>query len=245
MAEYLTGEALVAFLSLTLMEIVLGVDNLVFVAVLAGKLPQEQRAKARNIGLGLAVIMRVMLLLGISWVIGLKGELFTAFGHPFTGKDAVMLAGGLFLIYKATNEIYEKLEVEHHEAKAGGSATFGSVVAQVVMLDIVFSIDSVITAVGMSRQIPVMVAAVLVAVGVMMAFAGALSAFIDKHPSVKILALSFLLLIGVMLTADGFGQHVGKGYIYAAMGFSILVELLNMRFRSRQQPVHLHAKNLE
>jgi predicted tellurium resistance membrane protein TerC len=252
MEDLLSGEALVSLATLTLMEVVLGIDNIVFLSILTGKLPAEQQGKARTIGLALALAARLGLLFGISWVMSLdKTVLFTL---PFlkdpktelplgiSGKDLVLLGGGLFLIGKSTHEIYEKLEGAHGDPKSGGGAAFGAVLVQIVLLDLVFSLDSVITAVGMARQIPVMVIAMVVAVGVMLVFAGKIGAFVNRHPSVKILALSFLLLIGVMLAADGLHQHVGKGYIYSAMAFSLLVEILNMRFRKKQQPVHLHSE---
>ncbi|HXG61720.1 MAG TPA: TerC family protein [Planctomycetota bacterium] len=244
MDELLTADALVALLTLSVMEIVLGIDNVVFISILAGRLPADQQAKVRRFGLGLALVARLALLFAISWVMKLdKTVLFTIPlpAHAVTGKDLVLLLGGLFLIAKSTHEIYEKLEGAHGGREGDGRrASIGALLAQIVALDIVFSLDSVITAVGMARQIPVMVAAMLIAVVVMLVFAGTISGFVNRHPSVKILALSFLLLIGVMLTADGLGQHVPKGYIYFAMAFSLMVELLNMRFRKRQQPVHLH-----
>lgn len=239
MTQYLTADALVAFVSLSAMEVVLGIDNIVFIAILAGKLREEDRQRARLIGIGIAVILRIGLLLTLSWAMDLKEPLFQLLGRGFSGKDLILLAGGLFLIGKATNEIYEKLEGGHEQAQAK-AASFKAVVAQIVAIDIVFSIDAVVTAVGMAQQIPVMIAAVLFAVTVMLIFADKVARFIDKHPSLKILALSFLLLIGVMLAAEGMGQHVGKGYIYAAMGFSLLVEMLNMRFRRKHAPLHLH-----
>jgi len=239
----LSVDALVAFLSLTLMEIVLGIDNIVFISVLCGKLPPEQQARARTTGLGLALITRILLLLCITWIMQLTQPLFGLFGMEFSGKDLILLGGGAFLIAKATHEIYDKLEVSHGDpGGAGARATYRSVVTQVILLDIVFSLDSVITAVGMAQQIPIMIAAVVVAVGVMLVFAGPIARFIDRHPSMKILALSFLLLIGVVLAADGLHQHLSKGYIYSAMAFSIFIEFLNMRFRAkRQAPVKLHS----
>jgi len=246
MDSLLTPDALVALLTLTLMEIVLGIDNIVFIAILTARLPEAQQPRARQIGLGLALVARLGLLFVISWVMTLdKSVLFTIplLRHGITGKDLILLGGGLFLIAKSTHEIFEKLEGTHGEkgGKASG-ASFWLILGQIVVLDIVFSLDSVITAVGMARQIPVMVAAMIIAVVVMLIFAGRIGSFVNRHPSVKILALSFLLLIGVMLVADGLGQHVPKGYIYFAMAFSLLVELLNMRFRRKQQPVHLHSE---
>jgi predicted tellurium resistance membrane protein TerC len=225
------------------MEVVLGIDNIVFISILTDKLPPAQRPKARNIGLSLALAGRLGLLFSISWVMRLTDPLFEVFGHSFSGRDLILLGGGLFLVAKATHEIYDKLEVAHEREKAGSSASFGVIMLQILMLDIVFSLDSVITAVGMAQAIPVMVVAMVVAVGVMLAFARRIGDFVNNHPSMKILALSFLLLIGVMLTAEGMGQHVGKGYIYFAMAFSLGVELLNMRLRRKSRaPIQLHQK---
>ena len=239
-----TSENLVALLTLTALEIVLGIDNIVFISILAGKLPASQQANARRIGLLLAMGMRIALLFAISWVMGLTRTLFTVFGNAFDGRDVILLVGGFFLVGKATWEIHDKLEGSPHGVTdKAGRVSFGSVLFQIVLLDMVFSLDSVITAVGMARRIEVMVAAVVIAVLTMMAFAGAISAFIERHPTMKMLALSFLLLIGVVLIADGFGQHVNKGYIYAAMAFSLFVELLNLRLRPRvQPPVELHQR---
>lgn len=254
LAIFTSTEGVVALLTLTLMEVVLGIDNIVFLSILTGKLPPEQRGKAQTIGLALALVARLGLLFTISWVMKLdKNVLFTMplIGHfvkepevaQITGKDLVLLLGGLFLVAKSTHEIYEKLEGSHGEkGSQGGAGAFGLILFQIVLLDLVFSLDSVITAVGMAKDIPIMVVAMVVAVGIMLVFAGAIGRFVNRHPSVKILALSFLLLIGVMLSAEGMNQHVGKGYIYAAMAFSLLVELLNMRFRKKQQPVHLHSE---
>ncbi len=245
MAEYLSAAALISFLTLTLMEIVLGIDNIVFISILTSRLPKEQEAKARNLGLALALVLRLGLLFSIRWIMGLTTTLFTLFGKwPMSGQKLILLGGGLFLIAKSTHEIYDKLEGGHGDQKgAGGSAAkFGSTLVQILALDLVFSLDSVITAVGMADKIPIMAAAMVVAVLAMLACAGAVGAFVNRHPSVKILALSFLLLIGVMLVGEGLGQHISKGYIYSAMAFSLVVELLNMRFRRKQAPVHLHAK---
>lgn len=248
-AEMFTVASLVAFLTLTALEIVLGIDNIVFIAILTGKLPPEQRAKARRLGLGGAMVMRIALLLTIGAIMKLdKTTLFTLFHHAFTAKDLILLLGGLFLLGKATHEMHSKLEAPKPETSAGGSrsiagaavVSFGSVIGQILMLDLVFSIDSVITAVGMVQHVPIMIASVIVAVAVMMAFAGPICEFIERHPTMKILALSFLLLIGVMLVAESFGGHIAKGYLYFAMGFSLVVELLNIRLRRVSQPVHLH-----
>jgi predicted tellurium resistance membrane protein TerC len=239
-----TADALVALVTLTVMEIVLGIDNVVFLSILAGRLPSHQQQQARSIGLSLALIMRIGLLLAISWVLGLTAPLFAVFGHDVSGRDLILLAGGLFLIYKATTEIYEKLEVHLPEdGPAGGRASFGATIVQILIMDIVFSLDSVITAVGMASQIIVMVVAMIIAVGVMLVTAAAISDFVERHPSVKILALSFLLLIGVMLVAEGSGRHIEKAFVYAAMAFSLFVEMLNLRYRARhQEALVLHRR---
>ena len=242
--EFLTEPATwLSLVTLTAMEIVLGIDNVIFISILVDKLPAGQREKARKLGLGLALVLRLALLFAITWVMGLNNPLFEVFGKGFTGRDLILIGGGLFLLVKATREIHENLEVVHdeHQAPTGRSA-FGMVLVQILALDIVFSLDSVITAVGMAQHISVMVAAMVIAVGVMLAFSGSVAAFVMRHPSMKILALSFLLLIGVVLIADGLGQHVGKGYIYFAMAFSFGVELLNMRVRKKMSPVHLHNR---
>jgi predicted tellurium resistance membrane protein TerC len=230
-------ETWVALASLTAMEIVLGVDNIVFISILTSRLPKEKQAPVSRLGIGMALIMRIALLFAISWIMGLTKPLFSLLGHEITGRDLVLLAGGLFLVAKATNEIHKKVEAD--EAGPGGApvASVGMIVFQILLLDMVFSLDSVITAVGMipPDQVWVMVTAVLISVAVMLAFAGRLSAFVMAHPTVKILALSFLLLIGVMLVADGMGQKIPKGYIYFAMAFSLGVELLNMRFRAKKK----------
>jgi predicted tellurium resistance membrane protein TerC len=239
--ELLTSESLIALATLTSLEIVLGIDNIVFISILTGKLPLERQAAARQIGLTLAMGMRIALLLAISWVMGLTETLFTVFDHGFTGRDLILLIGGLFLVAKATWEIHDKLEGGLHEAGVAKTASFAAILVQIALLDIVFSLDSVITAVGMAKHVEIMIAAVVIAVLVMMVFAGRISIFIEKHPTFKMLALSFLLLIGVILIADGFGQHVSKGYIYFAMAFSLFVEVLNIRLRHvRETPVQLH-----
>ena len=235
----------VSLLTLTALEIVLGIDNIVFLSVLTGKLPKEQQARARTIGLALALFMRIALLLTISWVIGLTAPLFTVLGMEISGRDLILLGGGLFLIAKATTEIHESLEGGGggHGPGAGGAAkaAFGAVIVQIVLIDAVFSLDSVITAVGMADEIIVMVAAVIIAIGVMLIAAGPLAEFVERHPTVKMLALSFLLLIGFSLVAEGLEFHISKGYIYAAMGFSVFVEFLNLRLRGSHAPVHLRA----
>jgi len=228
--QLFTAENAIALLTLTAMEIVLGIDNIVFISILTAKLPLAERPRARRLGLGGAMLMRIALLLCLTWVMGLTAVLFTALGHGVSGRDLVLLVGGLFLIGKATFEIHER--VEGHAGPGAGSAravSFGAIIGQIMVLDIVFSLDSVITAVGMAQSIAVMVTAVIAAVGVMLVFAGKVSDFVEHHPTVKMLALSFLLLIGVMLVADGAGQHISKGYVYFAMAFSLLVEMLNLR----------------
>lgn len=235
-------ELWVAFLTLCAMEIVLGIDNVIFISILAGKLPEDQRDKARIIGLGLAMVMRILLLLSISRIAGLVHPLVTVFGHAFSGRDIILLMGGLFLVAKSTHEIHGKLEGEDGHGGGAVAASFGSVLVHIMLLDIVFSLDSVITAVGMVNNIPVMIGAVVVSVIFMMFFSGPISRFVDRRPTVKMLALSFLLLIGVTLIADGFGQHISKGYIYFAMGFSVFVEMLNLKLRKgTAEPVRLHG----
>jgi predicted tellurium resistance membrane protein TerC len=247
MFELFNPDNLLSLVTLTLMEIVLGIDNIVFLTILVGKVPAEQQPKARTIGLVLALGMRLGLLLALSWIMRLTEPLFTLpiLERGISGRDLILLGGGLFLIAKSTHEIYDKLEHHHGEEKgpkAGGSV-FGWIIVQIVLLDIVFSLDSVITAVGMAQKVPVMVAAMVIAVGVMLVSAASIGSFIERHPSMKILALSFLLLIGVMLLAEGMGQHVSKGYIYFAMAFAMFVEVINMRMRRRKKaPVKLHGR---
>ncbi len=237
----------IAFATLTLLELVLGIDNVIFISILSGKLPEEQRAKARYIGLALALVMRVILLFSLSWVIGLTEPLFTLFDKGISGKDLVLLIGGLFLIAKSTHEIHGSLEGEEGHGSKKSYAGFTGVIIQIVLLDIVFSLDSVITAVGMISTtygdfgIWIMIAAVVISIIAMMLFAGPIGGFVQRHPTIKMLALSFLLLIGVMLVAEGFHQTIPKGYIYFAMAFSVLVEFLNMRLRKKPDPVHLHT----
>jgi predicted tellurium resistance membrane protein TerC len=234
-------EIWIGLLTLTVLEIVLGIDNIIFISILAGKLPAHQQARARRLGLAGAMVMRILLLASLAWIIRLTAPFFTVFGHPFSGRDLILIAGGLFLIYKSTHEIHDKLEGEAGQANTRGPASFGHVVGQIVLLDIVFSLDSVITAVGMARQLGVMIAAVVIAVGIMMFSAKAISDYVHRHPTLKMLALSFLLLIGVTLIADGLGQHISKGYIYFAMAFSVFVEMLNLRLRARSAPVELRT----
>ena len=242
MDAFLTADGLIALATLAALEIVLGVDNVVFIAILTGRLPVRQRESARRLGLTLALGIRIGLLFTISWMMGLTRPLLAVLGHAFTGRDLILIGGGLFLVGKATWEIYDKLEVEHVERAGAGRAQFVAVLAQILLLDIVFSLDSVITAVGMANRLEVMVAAIVIAMLVMLASMGAVAGFVERHPSVKILALSFLLLIGAVLVADGMGQHVSKAYIYVAMAFSLFVELLNLRYRKRRQPVKLRRR---
>ncbi len=237
MAELLTTENLIALLTLTSLEVVLGIDNIVFLSILCGKLPPERQPFARRLGLLLAMGMRILLLLAISWVMGLVRPLFEILGHDFSGRDLILLGGGAFLIAKATFEIHEKMEVSEQEKRPPmGRAGILAVLVQIALLDVVFSLDSVITAVGMVDHVPIMILAIVIAIGVMMAFAGAVSRFIDRHPTMKVLALSFLILVGVMLVAEGFGKHIEKGYIYFAMAFSLGVEFLNIRLRGPAEP---------
>ena len=232
-------EMWIALLTLTVLEIVLGIDNIVFLSIVTGKLPPAQQPRARRIGLSLALLLRIGLLASLAWIIRLTAPLFTIFGHGFSGRDLILLAGGLFLIAKSTHEIHERLEGDEGRGGARPAASFRSVVGQLIALDLIFSLDSVITAVGMARQLGVMIAAVIIAVGVMMLSAAAISDFVHRHPTIKMLALSFLLLIGVSLIVDGLGQHLSKGYIYFAMGFSVFVEMLNLKLRAKQNPVRL------
>jgi predicted tellurium resistance membrane protein TerC len=233
-------EAWIAFLTLTALELVLGVDNIVFISILAGKLPGDQQKRARTVGLGLAMFTRVGLLFSLSWIIRLTTPFFAVLGQEISGRDLILIVGGLFLLAKSTHEIHQKLEGDEGHASARVRPSFSSVIVQILLLDVVFSLDSVITAVGMVEHIQIMVAAVVVAVIFMMFFAGPISGFVERHPTVKMLALSFLLLIGVTLIAEGFDQHISKGYIYFAMAFSVFVEMLNLRLRKgAAPPVHL------
>jgi predicted tellurium resistance membrane protein TerC len=237
---FLEASTWLALLTLTAMEIVLGIDNIVFISILTDKLPPAQRPRARTIGLALALFSRLGLLFAIAWVMGLTRPLFTVFQHDLSGRALILLGGGLFLIAKATREVVENLEGPEHERALPRASSFMSILIQIILLDIVFSLDSVITAVGMAKHILVMIIAMVIAVGVMLVSAGSISDFISRRPSMKILALSFLLLIGVMLVAESLGQHVDKGYIYFAMGFSLFVEIINTRSR-KGKPVHLHG----
>ena len=233
-------ESWIALLTLTVLEIVLGIDNIIFISILAGKLPQDQQAKARTVGLGLAMFIRIALLASLAWIARLTNPLFTVMNQEISGRDLILLVGGVFLLFKATREIHDRLEGDEGHASAKVKASFASVLVQILLLDIVFSLDSVITAVGMAEELAIMIIAVVVAVAVMMFSAGPISAFVAKHPTVKMLALSFLLLIGMSLVAEGLDQHIPKGYLYFAMGFSVLVETLNLRSKSKQGPVQLH-----
>ena len=249
--ELLTNpETWIALLTLTTLEIVLGIDNVIFISVLVQRLPAEQRDRARYIGLGLAMGMRILLLLTLSFIAGLTAPVLTIAGFEFSWRDLILIGGGLFLIGKATHEIHQKLEGATEEVTTGAvSATFGAVIAQIMLLDIVFSLDSIITAVGMVEQRWVMVTAILVSIVFMLAFARPIGDFVERHPTVKVLALSFLIMIGLVLIADGFGQHIPKGYIYVAMAFSVFVEVINLWIRKRSRtkvaPVKLHERYAE
>ncbi len=240
-----SAEGWIALLTLTALEIVLGIDNIVFISILAGKLPAADRDRARKTGLFLAMFIRIALLFSITWVMRLTAPIFSMFSQAISGRDLILIGGGLFLIAKSTHEIHDKLEGEEGHGSAKAAATFGGVIVQILLLDIVFSLDSVITAVGMAEDIAVMVLAVVIAVAVMLFSASAISDFVERHPTVKMLALSFLLLIGVSLIGEGLDQHIPKGYIYFAMAFSVFVEMINLRVRSKSAPVHLHQPYTE
>jgi predicted tellurium resistance membrane protein TerC len=241
MDAFLSADGLIALLTLTFLEVVLGVDNVIFISILSGRLPAAQQHKARRAGLLAAMGMRILLLLSIVWIMRLTAPLFSAFGHSISGRDLILIAGGLFLIYKATLEIHEKLEGQEGHGMARVAPSFRAVIVQIMLLDIIFSLDSVITAVGMAEDIAIMIAAVVIAVAIMMLSAAPISTFVSNHPTVKVLALSFLLMIGVALIGDGLGMHIPKGYIYFAMGFSIFVEMINLRVRpAATEPVKLH-----
>jgi predicted tellurium resistance membrane protein TerC len=238
---FLTADGLIALVTLTVLEVVLGIDNVIFISILAGKLPADQQEKARKIGLMGAMVMRILLLLSITWIMRLTEPLFTVLNNRFSGRDLILAGGGLFLLFKATREIHERLEGEDGHVSARVAPSLGAVIGQIMLLDIVFSLDSVITAVGMAEDVVVMIAAVMIAVGIMLFSSGAVSRFVDAHPTIKVLALSFLLLIGCSLIADGFGMHIPKGYIYFAMGFSIFVETINLRSAKKKgKAVKLH-----
>jgi predicted tellurium resistance membrane protein TerC len=238
-------EGWIALLTLTVLEIVLGIDNIIFISILAGRLKPELRKKARNIGLGLAMFIRIALLLSITWVMGLTTPIFATLGKEISGRDLILIVGGLFLLAKSTHEIHDKLEGAEHQGSARAVASFAGVIVQILLLDIVFSLDSVITAVGMAEDIAVMVIAVVIAVAVMLVSAGTISEFVERHPTVKMLGLAFLILIGVSLIAEGLDQHIPKGYIYFAMAFSVFVELVNLRVRAKSEPVRLHQTYTE
>lgn len=239
--EWLTDpQVWLALATLTALEIVLGIDNIIFISILAGKLPAHQQERARLTGLGLAMFIRIALLFSLTWLMGLTAPLFTVLGNEISGRDLILLSGGLFLLGKSTMEIHEKLEGKEGHSSTRAAAGFAAVIVQILLLDIVFSLDSIITALGMASKVGVMVAAVVLAVGFMMLFSGKISAFVDRHPTIKMLALSFLILIGVALIGDGLDRHLPKGYIYFAMAFSVMVEMLNLRLRQTGTPVKLH-----
>ena len=244
--EWLTDPQIwIALATLTALEVVLGIDNVVFISILAGRLPENQQKKARRLGLALAMITRILLLLSLTWIMRLTAPLFEVFGHEISGRDLILIAGGLFLLGKSTHEVHEKLEGEEGHASRKVTPSFRGIIIQILLLDVVFSLDSVITAVGMVEQVPVMIAAVIIAVIVMMIFAEPVSGFVERHPTVKMLALSFLMLIGVALLGEGLELHIPKGYIYFAMGFSLLVEMLNLRMKKKGKPVELHQAYTE
>src|ERR671913_1333654 len=243
--NWFSPEILVALATLTFLEIVLGVDNIIFISILSGKLPPAQQPKARRIGLLLAMGTRILLLFSLAWVIKLTAPLFTVFSQEISGRDLILILGGLFLLGKSTHEIHDRLEGAEGHASAKAASSFASVLVQIALLDIVFSLDSVITAVGMVDQVSVMVTAVIISVLIMMVAAEPISAFVHRHPTVKMLALSFLLLIGMSLVAEGFDHHIPKGYIYFAMGFSVFVEMINLRLKKVSKPVHLHERYVE
>jgi predicted tellurium resistance membrane protein TerC len=241
--EWITNpESLIALLTLTVLEIVLGIDNIIFISILSGKLPKHQQDKARLTGLALAMITRILLLFSIVWIMKLTLSLFTVLGQEISGRDLILIGGGLFLIAKSTFEIHDKLEGDEGHRSAKVAKSFGSVITQILLLDVVFSLDSVITAVGMANNIIIMIVAVVIAVGVMMVSSKSISNFVEKHPTVKMLALAFLLLIGVSLIAEGLDQHISKGYIYFAMAFSVFVEMLNLKMKSKTKPVELRNR---
>jgi predicted tellurium resistance membrane protein TerC len=240
--ELLTDpQAWIAFITLTALELVLGIDNIIFISILVDRLPPAQRELARRIGLGVAMLMRIGLLLVLAWIIGLTAPLFTVLGEDISGRDLILIGGGLFLLWKSVGEIHQLLEGEEGERSSAVRATFGAIILQIILIDLVFSLDSIITAVGMVREIEVMIAAVIASVALMMAFAGAIGRFVSAHPSIKMLALAFLVLIGVLLIAGGLDHEVPKGYVYFAMAFAVAVEMLNIRARKRRAaaPVHL------
>ena len=249
MAELFTTTNLIALATLTLLEVVLGIDNVIFIAILAGRLPESQRARARSLGISLAVLSRLLLLLSITWIMRLQAPLFELLGHSFSGRDLILLIGGMFLIGKSTLEIHHKLEGEEHTDKGAATATMAGVLAQIIVIDVVFSLDSVITAIGVSGVLVVMIPAVLIAAVGMLVFAGAISRFIERHPTMKILALAFLIMIGALLVIEGWNPEIAhdlhlRNYIYFAMIFSVILEFINIRVRKAAQPVHLRPSNL-
>ena len=236
-------EVWIAFLTLTGLELVLGIDNIIFISILVDKLPPEKREFTRKLGLFLAMFMRIGLLLVLSWIVGLTTPLFEVWKYSISGRDLILIVGGVFLLWKSTREVYQLLEGDEHEASSGSGSTFTQIIIQILLIDLVFSLDSIITAVGMVSQISVMIAAVIVSVALMMVFAAPIGRFVSAHPSIKVLALSFLLVIGLVLVADGLGHHIPKGYVYFAMAFSVFVEMLNLRRRkAKSKPVELHDR---
>jgi predicted tellurium resistance membrane protein TerC len=240
MDAFLTADGLIALATLTFLEVVLGVDNVIFISILVGKLPKDQQPRARTLGLAGAMGMRILLLLSLTWIMRLTQPLFHAFDNGFSGRDLILISGGLFLLWKATVEIHEKLEGQEGHASTRVAPSFAAIIGQIMVLDVIFSLDSVITAVGMASDLAIMITAVVVAVAIMMFSAKTIGDFVMRHPTVKVLALSFLLMIGLALVADGVGFHIPKGYIYFAMGFSIFVETINLRIRPAHAPVRLH-----
>jgi predicted tellurium resistance membrane protein TerC len=246
MFEWISSpEAWIALFTLTVLEIVLGIDNIIFVAILADRVKESQRARARRVGLSIAIGTRILLLFSIFWIMRLTEPLFSALGREVSGRDLILIAGGMFLLFKSTREIHHKLEGDNGERSAEGHSSFVAVIAQIAALDVVFSLDSVITAVGLADHLPVMIIAVLIAGAFMILSADIVSGFVSDHPTVKVLALSFLLLIGMSLVAEGMHQHIPKGYIYFAMGFSVFVEVINLRASRKRNPVHLHGPTIE
>jgi predicted tellurium resistance membrane protein TerC len=240
MEWFLSAEAWIALLTLTALEIVLGIDNIIFISILVGRLPKEQQSRGRVLGLGLAMVTRILLLLSITWVMKLTSPLFSVLGKGISGRDIILIGGGLFLIWKSTVEIHESLEGAEEERPAGARSGFVATIFQIAIIDIIFSLDSVITAVGLARDLAVMIIAIVVSVGVMMFASKAIGDFVDRHPTIKMLALSFLVMVGVALIAEGFSLHIPRGYIYFAMAFSTAVEMLNIRMRKKSAPVKLH-----
>lgn len=242
MESIISFDGLVSFFSLVLMEIVLGVDNIIFISIITGRLPYKQQEKARIVGIGLALLIRIALLFLLTWIIGLNKPLFQVFELEITGRDLILIAGGLFLIYKSTTEVHQRLEGQEESDASKGSLTFGTAIVQIILLDVVFSFDSILTAIGLVQSVTIMVLAVTIAMVVMLISANKISDFIHKHPTIKMLALSFLLMIGILLLVEGFHVHVPKGYVYFAIFFSLVVEILNIKVRKRTEPVNLRQK---